>query len=279
MSGYTLFRLFKYVLFGLFIYNFYVYLGEDLDAYRYLPANSPIGRILETFAVTIDFVAWMVLVVLFELETDVRTKEKLQGKLKWFFKGAVAICYPVLIYAFYGYVIALVDFLGYEPIANETVCELVDRNYAYLSMEARYLPLDQAKCAEFTGVEIFKHQTDNVISPAAPLAASVKLAWIDVANAGAWLLVVLLFEVEVIYLARGALTRRWLIAIKAGKAALYLTLIGDAIFWTFYGTFVDSWDAYLWIVAFVTIDLNVFDFKMDSSSSEPTSEKVIQGAH
>ena len=152
MSGHTLFRIFKYVLFALLLYNFYVYFGEDMDAYRYLPAGSPIGKVLETFAVTIDFIAWLVLVVLFELETDVLSKERLQGTLKWLFKGTVALCYPVLIYAFYGYVIALVDFQGYQQIPNETVCELVEQNYAYLSLEARYLPLDQAKCAELSAL-------------------------------------------------------------------------------------------------------------------------------
>ena len=78
------------------------------------------------------------------------------------------------------------------------------------------------------------------------------------------------------YLASGALTRRWLFVIKATKGVLYLTLVADAILWTFYGTFVDSWDAYLWIVAFVMIDLNVFDFKKGGSSTEPAAEKLMQ---
>ena len=70
MSGQKLFRVFKYLLFSLLMFNLFYYLVEDLNAYRYLGANPSLGQILETFAVTIDFAAWMVLVVLFELETD-----------------------------------------------------------------------------------------------------------------------------------------------------------------------------------------------------------------
>jgi hypothetical protein len=277
MSGYTLFRAFKYLLFGLFTFNLFYYLGEDLDAYRYLSSDASLGQILETFAVTIDFVAWMVLLALFELETDFFSKEQLQGKLKWAFNATVLVCYPVLVYAFYGYVVALVDFRGYEPIASETVCELVDQDFAYVSMEARFLPLDRENCVALSGGEVFKHRTDKVISAAPPLAASVNLAWIDVANAGAWLLVVLLFEVEVFYQARGSLTRLWLAVIKTSKAVLYVTLLGDAILWTIYGAFIDSWDAYLWLLAFILVDLNVLNFDKDPRSGDPAPVAIAEG--
>jgi hypothetical protein len=89
MSGYTLFRTFKYALFGLLLFNLFYYLVEDRAAFLYLGANPSLGQILESFAVTIDYVAWLILLVLFELETDVLSEDKLKGALKWFFNGAV----------------------------------------------------------------------------------------------------------------------------------------------------------------------------------------------
>jgi hypothetical protein len=80
------------------------------------------------------------------------------------------------------------------------------------------------------------------------------------------LLVVLLFEIEATMDTRGTLSRRRLIVIKASKGVLYLSLLGAAIFWTVYGAFIDSWDAYLWILAFVMIDLNVFQFQGDAET-------------
>ena len=278
MSGYTLFRIFKYVLFGLFTFNLFYYLGEDLDAYRYLGADATLSDILETFAVTIDYVAWMVLIVLFEFETDFLSKNQTEGKLKWLFKGGVALCYPILVYAFYGYIMALTSFQDFHPIPSETVCELVDQDFAYVSMEARYLPLNETNCVTISEGEVFQHSSDKAVSAAEPLAASINLSWIDVANAAAWLLVVLLFEIEVILQERGTLGRTSLIVIKASKGVLYSTLLCDAILWSFYGAFIDSWDAYLWIVAFVIIDLNVFNFAGKPSSDKSETKSVMQDA-
>jgi len=268
MSVRKLFTIFKVCLFSLLMFNLFYYLVEDLNAYRYLPANSTLGQIFETFAVTIDYVTWMVLVVLFELETGVLSAENLEKsrRLNWGFNGTVLVCYVVLVYAFWGYIAGLVDFMRYQPIASETVCELVDQNYAYVTPQARFVALDSASCAALSEGEVFKHRTDNVISAAEPLVASTKLGWIDVVNAAAWLLVVLFFEIEVVLKARKALTRPRVFAIKASKAALYLTLLGSAIYWSLYGAFIDSWDAYLWLLAFIMIDLNIFQFQKDLAS-------------
>ena len=157
--------------------------------------------------------------------------------------------------------ITLVEFQSYESIDSATVCELVEKDTAYLNMQGRVLPLDKVNCIDISKVEVLKHQTDDIISAAMPLAASVKLAWIDVANSCAWLLVVLIFELEIILKKRGSLNRRRLIIFKSVKGVLYLTLLTDAILWTLYGSFLDSWDAYLWLLAFVLIDLNVLKIK------------------
>ena len=72
--------------------------------------------------------------------------------------------------------------------------------------------------------------------------------------------------------------RRSLITIKSLKGVLYSTLLVNAIIWAFYGAFIDFWDAFLWIVAFVIIDLNVFNFADKSSPDESETETVMQGA-
>ena len=48
------------------------------------------------------------------------------------------------------------------------------------------------------------------------------------------------------------------------KFILYGLLLLAAIYWTVKGDFVDSWDAYLWLIAFVFIELNVFDWRQES---------------
>ena len=270
MSGYKLFRIFKYLLFSLLMFNLFYYLVEDLNAYRYLGANPSLGQILETFAVTIDFAAWMVLVVLFELETDVYTEEKLKASRSlWrFFNGTAFVCYGIIVYAFWGYIAGLVDFYQFEPIPSATVCELAEEDYAFVTMEARFAPLNPDNCATLSGGDVFKHRTDNIIAAPRPLSASIALGWVDVLNSGVWLLVVLLFEIEAILRVRRALLKRRLLLIKVSKGVLYLTLLGAAIYWTVFGAFIDYFDAYLWILAFVLIDLNIFQFENRSATEE-----------
>ena len=45
------------------------------------------------------------------------------------------------------------------------------------------------------------------------------------------------------------------------KFVLYSTLLLAAIYWGFKGGFLDFWDAFLWLVAFVFIEMNVFEWR------------------
>jgi hypothetical protein len=37
-----------------------------------------------------------------------------------------------------------------------------------------------------------------------------------------------------------------------------------AVYWGFKGDFVDFWDAFLWLVAFVFIEMNVFNWRQEA---------------
>ena len=48
------------------------------------------------------------------------------------------------------------------------------------------------------------------------------------------------------------------------KFLLYGTLLIAVVFWMWKGDFKDWWDAFLWLVAFVFIELNVFEWRAES---------------
>ena len=48
----------------------------------------------------------------------------------------------------------------------------------------------------------------------------------------------------------------------------YLVLLGAVAYWGVKGDFLDFWDAFLWLLAFVLIELNVFQWHGESSGSE-----------
>jgi hypothetical protein len=45
------------------------------------------------------------------------------------------------------------------------------------------------------------------------------------------------------------------------KVFLYLLLLLAAIYWGVNGDFLDFWDAFLWLVAFFFIELNVVEWR------------------
>ena len=269
------FRLFKVIIFWVLMINLLYYLYEDVTAFLYLPPDASILDMAEAFAVSIDYVAWMVLIVLFEMETSALAKDRMTRMRKWVITGLTAVCYLVLVYAAYGYAVGLADSYNYEPIESRPACYFANTHYAYISLQARPIELTHENCSEFAGKEIFKAPGDNIIATEANLLALQKLGWVDVFNASAWLLVVLLFQIEVSLEQANKLTRRRLITVMVWKGAAYLALLCCAIYWTVFSAFIDSWDAWLWLLAFILIDLNMLG--LDETQNQRASINASAG--
>ena len=265
------FYIFKLVLFSVLMVNLFVYLAEDVTAYLYLDPGASLGATLEAFAVTIDYVAWMVLIVLFEYQTSALAKGKLHGAREHVLTGLTLICYVVLTYAAYGYAVALNDFYQFVPMETETACELVDDKYGYWNLQARPIELTAENCGDFNGKQIYKSSGDRTIASHASLMANQKLGWVDVANAGAWLLIVLIFQFEIMLQQADKLTKGVLAICTRTKIFLYLVLTANAIYWTIFSAFIDFWDAWLWLLAFVLIDLNLVGWE-DSVETQPAAQ-------
>jgi hypothetical protein len=218
----------------------------------------------------------MVLIVLFEMETSALAKNLFTGMRKWVITGLTAACYVVLVYAAYGYATALVDAYQYEPIESKSACYFANTNFAYVDLEARPIELTHENCGTFAGEELFKSPpSDNLIATQTNLLALQKLSWVDVFNAAAWLLVVLLFQVEFSLEQAKKLTRHRLVITIAWKGAAYLVLFGCAIYWTAYSAFIDFWDAWLWLLAFILVDLDLLG--IDENPKYKAREGVVAG--
>jgi hypothetical protein len=268
------FRIFKVGIFWVLMINLLWYLYEDVTGFLYLSPGYTFFDAAEAFAVTIDYVAWMVLIVLFEMETSAHKKDRFTGTRKWVIAGLTTACYVVLVYAAYGYVAALEDAYAYEPIETESACYFANTNFAYLTPEARPVELTHENCGAFEGKKIFTITTDNLIVTEANLLALKRLSWVDVFNASAWLVVVFLFQIEVILERSKKLTRHRLVVLLVFKGVAYLVLLGCAVYWTMYSAFIDFWDAWLWLLAFILIDLNMLG--LDESQNQKANRNAVE---
>ncbi|RPE74826.1 hypothetical protein [Vulcaniibacterium tengchongense] len=94
--------------------------------------------------------------------------------------------------------------------------------------------------------------------------------WLDFANETVWLGVVALLELEVRLPPQAQRLHRWR---RRVAAVLYAALVAFLLAWAIQGlvgaeplhALLDAWDALLWLVAFVAIELNVFRFGADDA--------------
>ena len=77
-------------------------------------------------------------------------------------------------------------------------------------------------------------------------------------------MVVLILEIDVRLQEKGLYEGLVLRASNVSKFVLYSILFVAAVYWGLYGDFVDFWDAFLWLLAFFFIEMNVVEWRQES---------------
>jgi hypothetical protein len=271
---YRLFTLVKYVTYALLCFNVYLFLQEELGSleYTFTRGLEP-GQLIQVFAATIDTAAWVVLLLLFELETSVLDDSRIRGGVRLALHGIRGLCSIAIVYAFTGYYAEMVTLYHNSPLATGDACSLLGQGWSVLVDLDEYLPLDATNCAAL-GSELYRLEGFDILADAVHLRDAQWLAWTDVINAGAWILVVIVLEVEVRLQLRGNLSDRVLNITKYFKFAVYFTLFAAAAYWGYAGDFLDFWDAALWLFAFIFIELNVFEWQHETGAQEERAAQV-----
>lgn len=261
------FQLFKYVVYALLTLNIFVFFSEEWAAAPHRFANGvALTDLIEGFAATIDTASWVVLLLMFELETYVLDDRQFTPAVTRSLHGLRVLCYTFIVYSFYGYVSKLLFIMGAAPLDIPAgLCSLVDGSWAYAIDLDEYEVLTQGNCATLSAsTEYLRFTGIAALVDQAGYTEIARLAWVDVINAGVWLLVVMLLEFDVRMQERNRLVGTALRISNLSKYVLYSTLFLAAVYWGFKGDFVDFWDAFLWLVAFIFIELNVFDWRQET---------------
>ncbi len=262
----ALFQFFKYVVYVLLAMNIYWFYDEETAAAALQFSNGISGAdLIEAFSATIDTAAWVVLLLMFELETYVLEDRHFTPRVTWSLHGLRALCYAFIVYAFYGYIQNL-TFLDETTLMAgiSDVCALLPANWSWAVTLDEYAAITAANCAALSDASVYYQFKDMAAVVDAQGLKDIRyLAWVDVINAAVWLLVVLILEIDVRLQEHGYLEGFALKASNAAKVVLYSLLLLAAIYWGFKGDFVDFWDAFLWLVAFVFIELNVFEWRQE----------------
>ena len=267
INGRVVYQLFKYSIYALLTINIFVFFGEEWLAARLeYPQGISGGEFFKAYAATIDSAAWVVLLLMFELETYILEDRHFTRPVRLSLHTLRAACYLFIISAFYGYVVDAAYVFQTSPLAGvNDLCSLVGQNWSYAVTFGEYVEITAANCSGFSGLDTFVRFDGVAAVVDQPGLADIHfLALVDVVNAGVWLLVVLLLEIDVRLQENNRFEGMALYLSTAAKIILYSVLALAVVAWMVTGDFVDWWDAFLWLVAFVFIELNVFEWRQES---------------
>ena len=270
-----LFQLFKYVVYALLAFNTYLFWSQEvLAAAVQFPNGVATSDLIDAYAATIDTAAWVILLLMFELETYVLEDDHYTRAVTWSLHGVRVLCYIFIVYAFYGYIVNLAFIYQATPLAGiSNICSLVSDGWSYATNLDEYVQLTAANCGSFSDAGAFlRFEGIPAVVDATVLKDIKNLARVDVINAAVWLFVVLVLEIDVWLQERNRFEGAALWISNASKFVLYSALLLAAIYWGIKGDFVDFWDAFLWLVAFIFIELNVFEWREEVKEAELQSQ-------
>ncbi len=273
INGRVLYQLFKYSIYTLLTINIFVFFGEEWAAAKLeYPGGIPGGDIFKAFAATIDTAAWVILLLMFELETYVLEDRHWTPTVRISLHTLRATCYVFIVFAFTGYIEDAMYVFQTSPLGGVTdLCSLVGQNWSYATTFGEYAEITAANCASFSDLDQFVRIDGVAAVVDEPGLAGIKfLAMVDVINAGVWLIVVLVLEIDVRLQEKNRFEGLALYLSTVAKFILYSILALAVVAWMVTGDFVDWWDAFLWLVAFVFIELNVVEWRQESHEEAAT---------
>jgi hypothetical protein len=271
-----LYQLFKYAVYTALTVNIYLFFADEWTASAYRFADGVAREdVIEGFVATIDTASWVVLLLMFELETYILDDKHFTPRVTWTLHGLRAVCYGFIVYSFYGYVVKVIFLSPMAPLPNvNDLCSLVDGIWAYAADYEQFVVLTADNCQTFSnGREFMQFPEMTAVVDHSGYRHTMGMAWVDVINSAVWLLVVLVLEIDVRLQERNLLTGMALKLSNISKYILYSILVLALIYWSLNGGFVDYWDSFLWLVAFIFIELNVFDWRQESIEEQQAANQ------
>ena len=146
------FQAFKYAVYAFLAINIYVFFAEEhLATAVEFPGGVPFASLREAYAATIDTTAWLILLLMFELETFVLEDRQFTPTMTMTLHGVRFVAYAFIVVAFWGYVEQLVFVYQVAPAANVSdLCTLAGNDWTFAIDFEEYEPITAANCGELS---------------------------------------------------------------------------------------------------------------------------------
>jgi hypothetical protein len=111
------------------------------------------------------------------------------------------------------------------------------------------------------GPEFFARSDDAVLTDRAGLEEGTILAWTDLVESVAWLLIVFATEAIVRLQHTRSRSEAAALALERIKIALYALILAIAVYWGSKDQVLYFWDEIVWVLGFLIIDWNIRDWQ------------------
>ena len=257
----------KLVVYTLLLINFVFYFRDDwVIAGHTLHSGSTFLQWTSAYNTTIDETAWLLLLLLFEMETHLLSGRDLSRTYEIISPAVRLCCYVVLAHTPYAYANTVYD-LTQAPIIEGVaeLCQLADQNLSY-AYNLVYTKITNENCIQLSSAKefFFNDPPDHlIVQDKAALALELRSAWVDLAESITWLLILFSIEVVVWLQDRDVTSGLFIRVANTVKVLLYSLLWLAIGSWIYLGHYMFAWDEFVWIVGFVAIEMNVVERRRD----------------
>ena len=264
-------QLLKIVVYSLLLINFAQYIRNDwVIAGHTLHSGSTFLDWTRAYAVTIDESAWIILLVLFEMETYIINNPLSRAKAMLMLVVRLC-CYGFLAHTLYAYIFYAYELSQAQVIEGVTnLCQMVGQDVSY-AYNLVYSEISADNCADLSSANQFLYidpPTFFIVQDLAGLRIEKQLIWVDIVEAITWLLILATIEVTVYLQDRGIVKGLLLKSVNNAKFLLYSILWGAIFYWIYRGHYMFAWDEFVWIVGFVAIEMNVVEWRKEINQSD-----------
>jgi len=263
----------KWLVYSLLTINWLFYIFEDWDrATHTLNASFTLFEWTREFATTIDVSAWLILLVMLELETYILDDEALTGWVVKTIHGVRALCFIMIAHTVLAFAITVKDYQQTMAVENVSdLCDLVGRELSFV-YNLQYTEITAETCGDLSDEsQFYLVGVDPIVSTLAGLQLERSLAWSDLIEVVTWLLIILAIEIVVRVQERGISSSGVITVANRLKLFFYLVLVGLAAYWAWLSHWLYTWDTFVWIAGFAAIEMNISEWRDELLDAEVTA--------
>ncbi|MEO1043618.1 MAG: hypothetical protein AAFX52_15160 [Pseudomonadota bacterium] len=261
------------------IVNLGYYLHEDWsNSQHVLTESSTIVQFLGNYAATLDDLAWILLIFIFDIETY-WLEDDFENRLI----GAMIVLTKVVLYGLilqttYSYIVAMIDWYRAVPIDDiSDICALSGLDYSLLR-NLRYTEITAETCGSIiSDGQFFLAHNEPVVTDGAGRAEDKILRIVDIIENLSWLIIIAMTELALRIQNRGVYEGPFVGLTRNAKYLSYAAIVGASVYWAIKGHLVYAWDEFVWIAGFWMLENNLAMWRRDlkeASDREPGMEDV-----